>query len=169
MTQDSTDSFWDVFVCAPFSREELVKEDWMEDDYDSCDYKTNSTIEDDILGVTYRVGVRPGKQVAGAQDGQLFAVKVVRNSTLERMGQEGRDVLKDFELHWRTKHINIISLYHVVEDYNRDFYVVIEYAEGGTLADRICPPPRPPTRGCGRCSSSRCWRTSTSKARRTAT
>ena len=91
------------------------------------------------FGTTFRVRVRPtiGGRLDVFQEGQLFAAKVVLKKDLSRQGLGRGDVEKEVASQERLRHAHVIRFFRLFEDRN-GFYLVMELAEGGTLASRVC-------------------------------
>ena len=90
------------------------------------------------FGTTYRVRARltsGGRQAIEA--GQLFAVKVVRKKDLQQKGMSSSDVEKEVAMQQRLQHESVIRLFRLFVD-PKNFYLMLELAEGGTLAGRVC-------------------------------
>ena len=134
----SPDTFDELFDYAPLcSPEEWVAlhgEEAADDDDEE-----RSELGRGTFGTTYRLRARPSareRQQAGVEGGQLFAVKVVLKKELRRNKMGKHDVDKEVAVHERMRHVHIIAFLKVFE--MRDgFYLVMELAEGGTLAGRI--------------------------------
>ena len=137
----SPDNFNALFVWAPhFTLEEWVKNQG-EFAMDKCTEMDRSELGQGQLATTYRVRARAGGGLRGIKDGQLFAVKVVLRSTLASHKLSRDAVEKEVKALQRLKHLNIISFHRDFVDkdiLNRPgFFLVMEFAEGGTLRARI--------------------------------
>ena len=132
------DTFDELFHFAPlFSPEEWAARHGEEaaDDGD----EERAELGRGTFGITYQVRATPsnGARQAGVSVGQLFAVKVVLKKELRRKKMGKDDVDKEVAMHERMRHVHVIKFLKVFE--MRDgFYMIIELAQGGTLASRIC-------------------------------
>ena len=137
--QASPDGFAELFEHAPF----CSPEEWASrrgefaadaDDMDRSELGRGS------FGVTYRVRSRAaaaGGWRAGVEDGQLFAAKLVLKRELSRQGMGRGEVEKEVAAQARLRHAHVIRFFRLFED-RTGFYLVMELAEGGTLASRVC-------------------------------
>ena len=135
----SSDTFNHLFVPDPCSLEEWSK--------GRGQYAQDSTELDrselgtGTLATTYRVRTRPGVWLPGVQDEQLFAVKIVLKAKLAKLYFSKDTVEKEVKSLQRMKHVSIINLHRVFEDVDflgrPGFFLLMELAEGGTLAKMI--------------------------------
>jgi serine/threonine protein kinase len=65
-------------------------------------------------------------------DGKLFAIKKIEKKKIYEIGIKQECIHREIETHLKLVHKNIVRLYSYYED-NQSFYLIIEYAEKGTL------------------------------------
>ena len=132
----STDTFEGQFVFAPLFTPEEWQNIYGEDAADDDD-KVRSFLGRGGFSTTYRVRGRIVGAPATVPDGHCFAVKVVLKTDLyiRRMGFH--DLQKEVDALDRLRHVHIIRFFRLFRA--RDgYYLVMELAEGGTLAGRVC-------------------------------
>ena len=133
--QASTATFQNLFVWAPI----YTPEEWMElhgKDAKDADEEERSEVGWGSFGSTHRVRGRAGGGGSGVKEGQLFAAKLLQKKDLRRRGMGKADVEKEIWAHDRLRHVHIIRFFRMFEGPDA-FFIVMEFAEGGTLAARI--------------------------------
>lgn len=71
--------------------------------------------------------------------GKLAAVKIIAKASFNDVKSQERSSLdKEMGIHSLVRHENIIQLYSIFEDFE-SMYLVLEYAAGGELFNRIAP------------------------------
>lgn len=95
----------------------------------------------------YRIGKKLGQGaygmvLKGSKDHKDYAIKVLRRSILKRKrmgkGSAFDGVLREIALMKTLTHLNIVQLYEVIDDEQRDeLYLVMEFIDGGDLQDPI--------------------------------
>ena len=136
--QASTNTFEGQFVYAPLFSPLEWKGLHGEDAAEDSD-KVRSFLGRGSFSTTYRVRGCAGGTSGG---GQLFAVKVVLSTDLRIREMGLCDLQKEVDALVRLPHVHIthfFRLFKAKETRAKDgFYLVMELAEGGTLAKRVC-------------------------------
>jgi serine/threonine protein kinase len=70
------------------------------------------------------------------KDGKFFAVKQMQKKRIQEAGASADIIYREINIHSRLRHENIIKLHSYDEDEN-SFYLILEYANSGTLFSLI--------------------------------
>ncbi|KAJ1472208.1 kinase-like domain-containing protein, partial [Baffinella frigidus] len=135
--QSSAGRFWERFEYAPFPTEEGDIQIGVDE---------QSELGEGSFATTYRMSAVNGA-TPGVEKGQLFAVKKILKAKLRKhfktsgggsssnqeATEKGKAEVKAID---GLRHLNIIKFIHLM-DTEEAFFIVMEFAEGGTLASKV--------------------------------